>query len=240
MSPARTLGGAVLAGAVAGTAYLRWLAPRFERWGATDDEVAAPLPGDALVPEPAHQNTRALTIAAPPATVWPWLAQIGADRGGFYSYDLLEDLFGLGIHSADVVVERWQDLAVGDVVYATRHRTGGWYVAAVRPGSHLVLRTADLSRGRPVLRSDPGGWEFLWSFVLVDRGDGTTRLLVRERVAFGSALMRLLMTPAGTVSFLMTRRMMLGIRDRAERAQGRSPLASGTATGVDWNQPNSG
>lgn len=212
------LGSTVVGGALAGCAYARLLKPRHDRWGASDAEVAVDLSSDSLVPQPSAQNTRAITIEAPPHEVWPWLVQIGADRGGFYSYDFLENLFGLRIHSADHIVEEWQRLKVGDVVYATRSRTGGWYVADVRPERLLALQTADLRRRRPALRTDPGGWEFGWSFVLVDRGDGSTRLLVRERVAVGNPLMRLLMTPVGPVSFLMTRRMMLGIKERAERA----------------------
>lgn len=226
------LGATVAAGVVAGGAYARLLKPRHDRWGATDAEVAVTLPSDALVPRPSAQNTRAITIEAPPHEVWPWLVQMGADRGGFYSYDVLENLFGLRIHSADHIVEAWQRLKVGDVIYATRSRTGGWYVADVRPERLLALQTADLRRKRPALRTDPGGWEFGWSFVLVDRGDGSTRLLVRERVAVGKPLMRLLMTPVGPVSFVMTRRMMLGIKERAESAhRSAQPSASGRSGG---------
>lgn len=209
---------AALAVVAAGLGYGRWLQPRLERWGATDGEVAAVLPGDELVAEPASQNTRAITIAAPPEAVWPWLAQMGADRGGFYTYDVLENLFGLRIHSADEIVEEWQDLRVGDVVYAARNRSGGWYVVDLRPDRLLVLQTADLKQGRPVRRTDRAAWEFQWTFALIDRGNRTTRLLVRERVAFGTRRMRVLMAPAGPVSFVMTRRMMLGIKARAERS----------------------
>lgn len=214
---ARTAIGATVAGVALGGAYARWLGPRHARWGATDEEVAAVLPGDELVAEPAAQTTRAITIAAPPRQVWPWLVQMGADRGGFYSYDLLEDAFGLGIHSADRIVEKWQDLAVGDVVKASRSHGGGWYVAELRPAEALVLRLADLERGRPVRRTDPGAWEFVWTFALRPRGDGC-RLLVRERVAFGNRRTEVAMAPAGIVSFVMTRRMMLGIKERAERS----------------------
>lgn len=216
------LGSAVVGGALAGCAYARLLKPRHDVWGATDAEVAVDMPSDPLVPQPSAQNTRAITIEAPPHEVWPWLAQIGADRGGFYSYDFLENLFGLRIHSADHIVDEWQQLEVGDVVYAARNRSGGWYVADVRPERMLALQAADLRRGRPALRTDPAGWEFLWTFVLVDRGDGSTRLLVRERVAVGKPLMRFLMTPVGPVSFVMTRKMMLGIKERAEGSHRRA------------------
>jgi hypothetical protein len=185
-------------------------------WGVAAEERTAVLPGDRVVPEPAEQSTRAITIDAPPDRVWPWLVQIGADRAGFYSYDLLENAFGLGIHSADSVVPDWQDLHVGDVVYASRKHNAGWYVAEVTPTRSLVLQVADLKAGRPIRREGPWGWEFSWAFVLRPMPGGATRLVVRERVAFGSRQMRWLLAPAGKVSFVMTRRMMLGMKERVE------------------------
>lgn len=212
----RALTAAVAVGA-ATVAYRRRVQPWQERWGATDDEVTAALPGDDLLAEPASQITRAVTIDAPPSAVWPWVVQLGADRGGFYSYDWLEDLFGLGIHSADDVVDRWQDLAVGDLVAANRKRTGGWYVVELRPQEALVLQVGDLSAGRPVRRDEQLGWAFQWTFALRPDGPDRTRLLVRERSAFDRRLTRVLMAPIGPVSFVMTRRMLLGIAARAER-----------------------
>lgn len=187
-----------------------------ERWGATDEELELVLPGDELVAEPAEQVTRAITIEAPPEQVWPWLVQIGADRGGFYSYDWLENLFGLGIHSADALVPEWQERAVGHLVHANAAGTGGWYVMESRPPEALVLATANVPESRPVRRDDPAGWEFLWTFALRPGHDGTTRLLARERVAFGRTRMRLLMAPVGVISFVMTRKMLYGIKERAE------------------------
>lgn len=196
--------------------YRRWLTPWHQRWGATDNEVSSQLPGDDVVAEPAFQVTRAITIDAPPGDVWPWLIQIGADRGGFYSYDRLENLFGLDIHSASSIVPEWQDLDVGDVVYADRARNGGWYVVDLQPNDALVLKVADLAAGRPLHRDDKAKWEFAWTFAVRPDGTDSTRLLVRERAAFGNAFMRALMAPVGLVSFVMTRRMMLGIKRRAE------------------------
>lgn len=190
--------------------------PWHERWGATDEEVSAGLPGDDLLEEPASQITRAITIHAPREEVWPWIVQLGADRGGFYTYDRLENLFGLDIHSADRIVEQWQDLAVGDVVYADRARTGGWYVVDLRPDEALVLKIADLASGRPLRRDEKFRWEFLWIFALQDSPAGGTRLLVRERVAFGSALTGMLMSPVNLVSFVMSRGMLMGIKSRVE------------------------
>lgn len=206
---------AIAVGAAAG-AFVKWFMPWQRQWGATDEEASAPLAGDDLVAEPASQLTRAITVDAPPEDVWPWLVQLGADRGGFYSYDWLENLFGLRIHSADTIVDEWQGLGVGDIVYATRARTGGWYVQEFRPKELMALQVANLVAGRPVRREDRGGWEFLWTFALRPTPAGGTRLLVRERVAFGSPLVRALMTPTGLVSFVMTRRMMIGIKERAE------------------------
>ncbi len=204
----------VVAASVVG--YERWVKPWHQRWGATEAERSVTLPGDELVAEPATQLTRALTIDASPDRVWPWIVQLGADRGGFYSYDWLENLFGLKIHSADQIVQTWQRLRVGDVVYASRDRTGGWIVVDLRPHEALVLKVADLAAGRPLRRDEQLKWEFQWTFALRPTASGGTRLLVRERTAFGSAVARTVMAPVGVVSFVMTRRMMLGIKTRVE------------------------
>jgi hypothetical protein len=212
----RGLGSAV---AVVGglVALYEWrVKPWQQRWGATDEEIALALPGDGLLEEPASQVTRAITIDASREEVWPWLVQLGADRGGFYTYDVLENLFGLDIHSADRIVDEWQDLEVGDLVYADRARTGGWRVMELRPNDALVLAVADPSTGMPLGRDENLRWEFQWTFAVRDVPGGGTRLLVRERVAFGSTLTRIAMTPVGVVSFVMTRGTLLGIKARVE------------------------
>jgi hypothetical protein len=114
MSGGRALG-AFLSTTVAVAAGLQAVHTR-RNWGATSEEASAVLPGDDLVPEPAEQTTLAVAIAAPAEDVWRWLVQIGQDRGGMYSYDRLEDLIGLRIHSAQEVREEWQHLAAGDRV----------------------------------------------------------------------------------------------------------------------------
>ncbi len=215
----RTLAAAAVVTGASAAAYARWVKPWQERWGATDEEIALPLPGDGLLREPASQVTRAVTIDASREEVWPWIVQMGADRGGFYTYDLLENLFGLGIHSADEIVDRWQDLQVGDVVHADRAGTGGWYVVDLRPNEALVLQVGDLAAGRPLRRDEKLRWEFQWTFAVRD-APGGTRLLVRERVAFERTITRMLMAPVGLVSFVMTRGMLLGIRSRAEGGSG--------------------
>lgn len=212
----RFIGAATFAaGAI--VAYRTVVRPWHERWGATDEEVRAALPGDEVTAEPASQVTRAITIDAPPHDVWPWILQIGADRGGFYSYDWLENLFALDIHSADGIVPEWQHRAVGDFVHGDRKGRGGWVVMAVHPDEALVIATANATTRAPLRREDPPAyWEFTWSFVLRPAADGATRLLVRERVAFGRPIARFLMSPVGLVSFVMTRKMMREIKARAE------------------------
>lgn len=205
------------AGAVGGGLVNRWQM----RWGATDGEVHGALPGDALVAEPATQVTRAISIDAPPESVWPWIAQLGADRGGFYSYACLENLFGLGIHNADVIVPEWQHRSVGDLVAADAAATGGWYVMQVVPGEALVLLVGDVRTGRPLQRDTGMKWEFLWTFVVRAAPGGGSRLIVRERVAFGSRVTALVMAPIGFVSFVMTRAMLTGVKSRAEARSAR-------------------
>lgn len=214
------LSGLGIAATVVGS---RLLDPWQRSWGATPEEVAAVLPGDGLTAAPAEQATRATTIAAPPEAVWPWLVQMGADRAGFYSYDWLENLFGLDIHNADSIVDEWQHLATGDIVWADGGLTGGWVVERVVPNEVLVMKVADVRTGRTVSRDRGIGFEFQWTFALRPATDGTTRLVIRERVAYGRRLTRFVMAPVGWVSFVMTRKMLDGIRRRAEHE--RSPMA---------------
>jgi hypothetical protein len=190
--------------------------PWQERWGAADDEVHMSLPGDELVSEPADQITRAITIDAPPEEVWPWVVQLGADRGGFYSYEFLENLLGLDIHNADSIVPEWQHREVGDLVFADAKGSGGWYVMEIVPSEALVLQVGDVKTGRPIRRDEQLRWEFVWTFVVRPAPGGRARLIVRERVAFGSRLTRLVMAPLGVISFVMTRSMLRGIQSRAE------------------------
>lgn len=210
--------GVAVVGAAAAViaAYERRVKPWQESWGASDDELAMTLPGDEHLGEPADQTTRAITIDAPREAVWPWLVQMGADRAGFYTHDVLENVFGLGIHSADDVVAGWQDLAVGDIVYGDHRRSGGWVVVELRPAEALVMMVADLGQGRPLRRDEQLGWEFLWNFALLDAPGGSCRLVVRERVAFESIRTRVAMAPVGLISFVMTRGMLRGIKARVE------------------------
>jgi hypothetical protein len=199
------VGGAV----VSGTALAR---ARYLRWGAADDELNVALPGDELVPAADLTATRAVTVGASADGVWPWLAQLGQGRGGFYSYDVLENLVGCDIHSAERVVPEWQSIDVGDAVHL--HPDVGLVVAVVEPGRALVLRG-----GVPIGRTPPP-YDFTWAFVLREQADGSTRLVVRERYGYSRRWARLLVEPAELISFVMSQRMLRGIKERAERAVG--------------------
>ena len=209
----------LMVGAVGAAAAIGWrqvFTPWQRGWGSTDGEAAMTLPGDELTPPPVEQLTRAITIAAPPEEVWPWLVQMGADRGGFYSYAWMENLFGLDIHNADAIVDEWQQLAVGDWVWGDRKRSAGWIVELLEPNVALVMKTADPKLGRTTRRGEGIGFEFQWTFALLPTPQGGARLLIRERAAYGRRLTRWLMAPVGLVSFVMTRKMLDEIRKQAE------------------------
>jgi hypothetical protein len=180
-------------------------------WGATSEESRGPLAGDELIATADVIATRAITVRASSEKVWPWIAQLGQGRGGFYSYDFLENLVGCDIHSADRIVGAWQDIAVGDEVRL--YPEGPLEVAALKPGRSLVLR------GGVPMGKTPPPYDFTWAFVVCGQPGGTTRLLVRERYRYTRGWAPLVVEPAAAVSFVMTRKMLRGIRDRAEVAQ---------------------
>jgi hypothetical protein len=196
------------AGAVA--AYILVARPRQLRWGATDEECEGPLPGGELIENADITATRAITIRASADQIWPWIAQLGQGRGGFYSYDFLENLVGCDIHSADRINPEWQDVDVGDEVRFAPEI--GLAVASLEQGRSLVLRG-----GVPIGSTAPP-YDFTWSFVLRDGPDKTTRLLVRERYAYKRPWARLIVEPTEVLSFVMSRKMLRGIKNRAERS----------------------
>jgi hypothetical protein len=191
------------------------------RWGATDSEVLETLPGDELIVHPDLVSTRAISIAADAGRVWPWLAQLGQGRGGFYSYDILENVVArCDIHSANRIVPEWQSIEVGDPVHL--HPDVALDVVLVEPGRHLVLRG-----GVPMTSADAANaqspFDFTWTFVLHDTPNGGTRLVMRERYGYTQAWARAVVEPVEAVSFVMSQKMLRGIRDRAERPPGNSP-----------------
>jgi hypothetical protein len=191
----------VLGIVVIGVLYARFLRRPILTWGATDAEAAARLPGDELLEEADGVATRAIEIEAPPAAVWPWIAQIGpAPRGGAYTYDWVENLLGLDMHSVDRVLPEFQHPQVGDTIGYGANRMR---IERVEPEHMLAWR------------SEHGNW--VWAFVLEGSG-GSTRLISRNRFRLPTLAARLGMVPMEPASLLMERKMLLGIKERAERA----------------------
>jgi hypothetical protein len=206
--PTRTRSGAFAIAVAVGGALVLAGRTRFLRWGATNEEIAASQPGDDLISDANVTATRAISIRRSPDLVWPWIAQLGQGRGGFYSYDFLENLVGFDIHSADHVVPAWQQLEVGDEVRLAA--TVGLKAAIVEPGRALVLQGQ-----LPLARRPP--FDSTWAFIVCEQPDGTTRLLSRERYGYKRWWAPLVVEPTQAISFVMSRKMLLGIRDRAEQ-----------------------
>jgi hypothetical protein len=187
--------------------YCFILRPWHRNWGSTTKEASNRLPGDELLPSAPWNTTHAITIHAPANKVWPWGVQIGQGRGGFYSYDWLENLFGLDIHNANTILTEHQLLKPGDFI--SFWRGVGLTVREVEPPNLLVLAGALGGKEDTI-----GG---SWAFYLTEQEPGFTRLIIRTRSVFGpfwvAPLVCLIGEPA---AFIMERRMMLGIKKRAE------------------------
>jgi hypothetical protein len=202
-STAKRLAGLFAAAIVVSVLYRRYLRRPVLSWGATPEEAERRLPGDELLEHSDIVSTRAVAIDASARDVWPWLVQMGPGRAGAYTYDWIENLFGLNMHSADRIVPEWQHLATGEILRAKPDRPG-MRVELLEP-EHVLS-----------LRSEAGDW--VWTFALEERGGGT-RLLSRNRIAtgggsIGQRLGMLVMEPG---SLVMERKMLLGIKQRAER-----------------------
>ncbi|NVB38545.1 SRPBCC family protein [Pseudenhygromyxa sp. WMMC2535] len=225
--------GVVGAAAIASTVVANPLLRAFYRkWGATEHEAHRLLPGDALIQTPRMQYTRAISIEAPPEQVWPWLIQIGYERAGWYSYDVLEDMAGAGKFvdgdSADRVVPELQTLKVGDEIKL--HEQLAFQVHAMNAPRELIM--VDARDNETGARFDPSSSErpadfhcASWAFILEEpEGDelpefaGGTRLLIRWRIDYTPTRSNEIMWKAFVepINFVMERKMMLGLRKRAE------------------------
>jgi hypothetical protein len=191
--------------------YLLLLWPWMQTWGATKMEINASLPGDDIVPEANIRSTKGITIQAPPEAIYPWLLQIGVDRGGMYSYDWLENLFGLDVHTNDRIDPAFQNAQVGDFWRFTPKE----YVLNPGPGLYVQQLIEDeavlLCFGLESKSEEP--CFDTWQFVLVPQGDGSTRLLLRSNMLMEQELPIKLTYFA---QFIMERKMLLTLRERAE------------------------
>lgn len=195
-----TMVGAVLADLprfVTSPLYRGW----HRRWGTTPVERTARLPGDELLPDAQYRATRAITIAGPPAAVWPWLVQVGCQRAGWYSNDLLDNL---ARPSARTIVPELQHPAVGQ-----------WIPMSPTPSDATAFKVADFDVGRWLLWHKPDS-TWVWSLTALD---GRTRLVTRVHAVYDWrrpwwALIGVLLMELG--DFAMMRRMLLGIKERAE------------------------
>lgn len=190
--------------------------PWFRRWGATDAEVHAVLPGDEIVPAARAQETRAVTVAAPAHLAWAWLAQIGQDRGGFYSYRLLENLVGCEMPNVEHLDPRLQHWQLGDKLWMYPPRKAGGQGFAVlarfEPGHAMGFATRQIGTAAA---APPDG---SWTFVVEPIDRGSSRLLFRGRGAGGLRSFAAIFNLAvfEPVHFAMERRAMEGIKALAE------------------------
>jgi hypothetical protein len=181
-------------------AYLKLIRPWTMRWGATDEEVARPLPGDRVLRRPGFSATRAITIRARPEHIWPWLVQMGTGRAGWYSYDRVDNA---GVPSATGIVPELQDLKVGDLIPMVLGKEVGPRVRELEPGRRMLWVTED---------------EMSWEWLLEPIDEQTTRLLNRIRGTYPPLLSRRMLyaIAASSGDIVMNRKLLRGIKARAE------------------------
>jgi hypothetical protein len=191
-------------------------------WGATQEDRQRTLPGDERVPNPIVTTAMAITINAPASAVWPWIAQLGQERGGMYSYELLENIARCQMRNADHVVPEWE-MQVGDQMRMGPQGYPVNQVVALERGHWLLMAGADLKTGIAARLPQPGQTTYInyaWVLYLDERPDGTTRLISRTRLdyaprTFAAKLIWEVFTdPIGCV---MTRKMLLTVKQRVEQ-----------------------
>ena len=214
---AQGIGGAMRIGAT--ILLAPWLRPRYSRWNATMLEASESMPGDEYVPESKSLLTLAVTVNAEPESIWPWLVQLGCGRGGWYSYDLLDNG---GVASAEGIIPEHQSIAVGDKVAAVPGGSMSFPVSMVEPNRLLVLGgTLDTANNQSVEPGQPlpekyfGGSQI---YRLVPVAEGKTRLIFRNRMTWNSSrvlslVYRGIVEP---ITYNMGRRMLLNLKWRAE------------------------
>lgn len=207
----------------AAAVYALAVRPWHEKWGATQEEADRSLPGDEVVPRPRIRATHAITIHAPAFGIWPWIAQIGVGRGGFYSYDWIENAMGLEVHSTDQILTQHQQVEAGQIIPLMSNGEGVPVIEASRD-HHLALGgriTSDSPGSFRLQDADPNAYmEVAWTFFLQPVDENVTRLIERFSIDWGpgslkNALFMYAFLEPG--AFLMERKMLLGIKERAEK-----------------------
>lgn len=193
----------------------------YATWGATSAEATRPFPGDDLVPDPRLITTRAVTIHAPVSQVWPWLIQLGQGRGGLYTFQRLENLAHCQIENVDEIRPELQDLAAGDCVRLGPEGYPYYSVQAILPEEALILVTPP---------GDDASTVGTWVFYVAPVDSSTTRLIARSRLTYAPTIANRLIWRVITdpMFFVMERRMLIGIRDRAEAAHAMSRYYAAT------------
>lgn len=201
---------------------LPFLRSKYRKWGSTYEELHRKLPGDELVKDVKGWYQHAININAATADVWPWIVQLGQNKGGFYSYELLENIVGSKIHTADNIVPEYQDTVVGDKVAMTP-KAAPYIVTAIDPGKAFVLQlrvnlqtqeTVDNAQLLPDKYQDSS-----WVFFLEEDAEGNTRLISRSRNDWNQSKTNTLFYGIfGVISMAMDRKMLKGIKKRAEVA----------------------
>jgi hypothetical protein len=200
---------------------------RFRQWGATDAEISSSLPGDEYIVKAKGDFTQAVTIRASVSDVWPWIVQIGQGRGGFYTYEFLENLAGCKIHNADSIIPELQNLNIGDLIYMHPKATPLRVTMIEKDRALVIGYLLDQETGNILDVNSDAPKKFVkqsWLWYLREEEENTTRLITRLRVDHSSSLANLLgFGPVtGIISSIMSRKMLLGIKKRAEAAAGKS------------------
>ena len=198
-----------------------FLNDRRRNWGTTNEEIQRNYPGDDLVSNPKGVYMHAITIHAPAAEVWKWLVQIGQGRGGFYSYELLENMIGCRMQNVDTIVPELQNLEVGDSIPMHPSIGSPYKVATIEPDHSLILiLRVDVETGKTFAPNDrlPEKYQNQsWLFLLEESDSGTTRLISRSRNDWNESLGNAIFYGIfGPLTLEMDRKMLLGIKKRAE------------------------
>jgi len=201
---------------------LPFLRSKYQKWGSTDEELQKKLQGDELVKNVKGWYQHAININAAPADVWLWIVQLGQNKGGFYSYELLENIVGSRIRTADDIIPKFQNTVIGDQVAMTP-KAAPYIVASIEPNQAFVLQlrvnlqtqvTVDNTQPLPDKYQDSS-----WVFFLEETTEGTTRLISRSCNDWNqSKANTFIYGMFGVISQAMDRKMLKGIKKRAEAA----------------------